>query len=58
MIGQKRAPEELAVIALLLGWAELESESSRLFAQAYFGSPLCLFIATVEDALCVGFLRR
>jgi len=27
----------------------LEAESRGLFAEAHFGSPLCLFIATVED---------
>jgi len=27
---------------------ELEAELSCLFTQAHFGSPLCLFIATVE----------
>jgi len=31
----------------------LEAESSGLFAEAHFGSPLCLFIVTVEDGFCV-----
>jgi len=33
----------------------LEAELRGVFAKAHFGSLLFLFIAAVEDCLCVGF---
>jgi len=36
----------------------LEAELSCLFAEAHFGSLLCLFIATVEDGFCVRLLGQ
>jgi hypothetical protein len=34
---------------------ELESEQGGVLAEAHFGSLLFLFIAAVEDCLCVEF---
>ena len=58
LIGQKRAPEELTLIHRCRDGKELEAESSCLFAETHFGSPLCLIITTVEDSFCLGFLCR
>jgi hypothetical protein len=37
---------------------ELEAELGCLFAKTSFSSLPCLFVATVEDGFCVGFLGR
>ena len=36
----------------------MEAELSCLFAEAHFGSLVCLFIATVEDGFCVRLLGQ
>ena len=48
-------PAELTVICCCWDGKKLEAESSCLFAEALFGSPLCLFITTVDDGFCVGY---
>jgi hypothetical protein len=55
---QKRTPEELAVILLLLGWARVGGRVELLVCGGAFSSLLCLFITTVEDGFCVRFLGQ
>lgn len=57
-MGLESAPEEQLLFSCCSDGQELETEKSCLFAEAHLGSPLCLFIATVEDGFSVRFLGR